>query len=68
MSNSLLKYINNKGLGTGIDDIPEFTKTEQLSLLPGSRAFIDGVMVEGTIDGRIIRAAKPGKITSYWRA
>lgn len=65
MSNSLLKYINNKGLGSGIDDVQEFTSNisdSQVSLMPGSRAFIDGVMVEGTIDGRVIRAEKPGKL------
>src|SRR5574343_250005 len=45
MSNSLLKYINNKGLGSGIDEIQEFTASN----LPNASTLPVGQMV--SVDG-----------------
>src|SRR5574343_16163 len=45
MSNSLLKYINNKGLGSGIDDVQEFTAgnlPDPVTLGAGETVVVDG--------------------------
>src|SRR5574343_209659 len=51
MSNSLLKYINNKGLGTGIDEVQEFTAStlpDPATLAPGSVVSVGNIALQSS--------------------